>query len=142
MAGRGISTREVIDPTVNAIDVRTTRTQFTPQIARLATRDLQSTDGLRIVLQNIIDQQNDIAAQLSTLPLLGGVLIANQVVFAGVGNIVRHGLDGEVDVMATLPNDSALVSISDQDIDTKTVTLTSTVNTTCSILIFPKKRGA
>lgn len=141
MAGRGITTRELIDPDVNALDVRTTRAQFTPQIARFAARDFESPAALRVTLQTIADQQAQIAAELSTLPFLGGVYIANKTIVAGVGNLISHGIDGEVDVMVTLPSTSSLVSITSQDSATRTLFLTATVDCVVSVLIFPKKRG-
>ena len=141
MAGRSMGTREVIDPNVTAVDVRATRAQFAPQVARIARQDLASPEDMRIVLQAIIDQQNQMMQDLSTLPFLGGVLIANQFLDVG-GTVIRHGIAGPVDMMVTIPNAVSLVYIVDEDVDTRTIEIAASADCTVSLLIFPKKRGA
>jgi hypothetical protein len=140
MAGRGITTREIFDPTVNAVDGRSTRAQFSQQVARLATRDFATPEALRVVLQTLIDQQAALISDLSTLPFLGGVFIVGQRLTTGATTI-GHGLDGLVDVMVTLPNASAIVILSSQDSTTRTIVVTASATCTVSLLIYPKKRG-
>jgi hypothetical protein len=141
MSGTTISTRELLDRDVTAVDVRSTRQQYSPPIARLSARDVATPEDIRRVSQAILDELAAIAGELSTIPFLGGVWIANQRLTSGVSNFIEHGIDGEVEVMISLPSASATIYASAQDADTRTVTIQTSATCDVSLLIFPKKRG-